>query len=112
MIDPDGVNFAASGPCTALKLATDAYRSPEQGGLGMTDVSTQYLKLWMGDPRSSGRQCVKTNMIGQIGSPAIEAAASAVGLTKDMVVETIREFMGTSNKPDRVRPFPRLEAVR
>jgi len=26
--------------------------------------------------------------------------------------ETIREFMGTSNKPDRVRPFPRLEAVR
>jgi|GEM_PF-3305223 len=78
--------------CTALKLATDAYRSPEQGGLGMTDVSTQYLKLWMGDPRSSGRQCVKTNMIGQIGSPAIEAAASAVGLTKDMVVETIREF--------------------
>lgn len=77
---------------TALRLAFDGYKSDQDGGLGMKDVATQYLKLWIGQPKGKDiRQPIQTTVITST-DPVVAAAFSSVGLSRADLMEMIREY--------------------
>jgi hypothetical protein len=78
---------------TAIKLATDSYQPPDEGGLGMGDVTMQFFKLWV------NKGLVSTMLIAKASAdPAVKQAFALVGVEQPAVLALLKEYGALTGK--------------
>lgn len=76
----------------ALRLMSDGYKAEAEDGLGMKDIATQYAKLWLGQPKGKNSLQLIPPVVVTSSDPAVVAAFASVGMSKQSVMEVIREY--------------------
>ncbi len=79
----------------AVRLIFDGWRSEENGGLGMKDIATQYLKQWTSGEKQRQRFNVSI-MVSK--EPEVVQAFQAIGLDQAAIKEMIREYAAITGR--------------